>query len=311
MARNYFILLISFLGAVALADYAIVTGLVSFQQDDETAQSPDSSVLYRLAQKYELGVEVELDMDKAIYWYQVAAENGNEEAKSRLIALNISAKTPAANVDERPTKDDNDIDQEAQIISKLLEKQLTSKENVKKTTASKQQKNTKKQQPRVVKEKKIAKPIDEAKLKEITEPTDSTDLSNNSTTLKAKSDEEIDSADSYNEVSTPDNAAASNRQSISDENQIPLALQPERPLNLPSAQKDAVAAPYGDDIPEYVTAYDEETDVDIDLEELSAPIEKNATPTQEPKNEAADKDKKGFNVNPCNGPAAKFMSTCR
>jgi len=145
MARNYFILLISFLGAVALADYAIVTGLVNFQTTAEKPKSPDSGVLYKLAQKYEAGVEVELDMDKAIYWYQVAAENGSKEAMTRLATLNIPLKQPLANKNDNDNINTNDsnIDQEAQKIAQLLERQLArEEEKAKKAKRNSKQKNT-------------------------------------------------------------------------------------------------------------------------------------------------------------------------
>jgi len=102
---------------------------------------------------------------------------------------------------------------------------------------------------------------------------------------------------------------------ITEINQVPLALQPPiqpaRPLNLPSARQDpsATTIPEFDD-EEYITAYDEESDNSIDDEEFSDPGSTDVSSILDSLKASPKREKKEFNVNPCNVLAAKFMSTC-
>jgi len=287
MARNYFILLISFLGAVALADYAIVTGLVNFQTSVESPENPDSSVLYKLAQKYEAGIEVELDIDKTIYWYQVAAKNGSEEAKNRLLALNIPLNTRSKSLQGKNRAKENDIDLEAQKITKLLEQQLArEEEQVKKLKQNK----TQDLQYRLDEEKKEAPLIRQSKEANLNKkPKSQADSDNEVVTFKSPSNKNVsDTTDTTTKKAIP----------------VPLALQPERPLNLPSAQKPNHSI--SDSVPsEQLTAYGEEGDIEDSNDEYTE--NENIGSNKE----ISQGEKKEFSVNPCNGPAAKFMSTCR
>ena len=293
MARNYFILFISFLGAVALADYAIVSGLVNFQTSIENPQNPDSSVIYKLAQKYEAGIEVELDMDKAIYWYQVAAKNGSKEAKNRLLALNIPLNTRSKDSQGNNKSRDNEIDQEAQKITKLLEKQLAREAGKDiKPKQNKTQENAQDLQFRLAKEKKEAQQIlqlKDAKLKETPNSQTDSDRDNELATFKPSTNKDVrGTTDTITRKTVP----------------VPLALQPDRPLNLPSTQK-ASTSTSNSELSEQLTAYDEDTDTENDNNEFTENENSSA------KKEDSQGEKKEFNVNPCNGLVAKFMSTCR
>jgi len=301
MARNYFILLISFLGAVALADYAIVTGLVDFQTSVENPQSPDSSILYKLAQKYEAGVEVELDMDKAIYWYQVAAKNGSEEAKNRLLALNIplSKSSTSLQGDEKNKQKLNEIDQEAQKITKLLEKQLAREEEKRNKSKKNKAQNVQYGFAEGKKEAQRIRQLEEENLKNTSETRadselDSADLDSEVATIKPRSKKVSSSNDISKTVNTTTKATIP----------VPLALQPARPLNLPSTQKPDTSIP-NNDPSEQLTAYGEETNTENANKEFTE--NENISSSKE----VTQGEKKEFNVNPCNGPAAKFMSTCR
>jgi len=324
MARNYFILLISFLGAVALADYAIVTGLVNFQTTAEKPQSPDSGVLYKLAQKYEAGVEVDLDMDKAIYWYQVAAENGSEEATTRLATLNIPLNKPSTSMKDSGnigTKDSN-IDQEAEKITKLLEQQLArEEEKAKKAKQKTTQKNTIELEHRLTEEKKMAeriRQIEEAKIQDMDQTESANQFSPDSSKEVAIiesqpadvfDEDDIDTSEAIAKEQDSKNIVTNNKP-ISVINQVPLALQPNRPVNLPSTQKRTSPSLLDYDA-EYITAYDEEADNSIDEEEFSESGNTNVSSEPDATEAKIEGEKKEFNVNPCNGPAAKFMSTCR
>ena len=96
-----------------------------------------------------------------------------------------------------------------------------------------------------------------------------------------------------------------NEQNISVNTPKPAVLQPARPLSLTNTKSNTTKSTTNSTTntpPDYVSAYEESVDNEESKTESS-----NKTP---PKTAETEEEKK-FNVNPCNGPAARFMSTCR
>ena len=341
MAKNYFILLISFLGAVALADYAIVSGFINFNDTKiEKTESPDASVLYKLAQKYELGVEVEKDLDKAVYWYGVAADNGSTEARSRLDVLSVQVKNNKKTLPlESPPDFDTkykEIDDEAEKITKILEKQLArEEEKARRTKQKKKEENERALQQKLAEEKAEADRIQQQNEKTATINRETMPanvdiesgplatkltpmpLKKNAQSTGAKVQESSikpdlnsQSPDVIDGIMKPDSADVTqqttiNEQNISVNTPKPAVLQPARPLSLTNTKSNTTKSTTNSTTntpPDYVSAYEESVDNEESKTESS-----NKTP---PKTAETEEEKK-FNVNPCNGPAARFMSTCR
>jgi len=334
MSKFLVALLIVLISLSAQAEDSAGQNLFGFHAALAKEGNPDS--MYMLGNLYERGVGVNKDYEKALRWYRMASEHGNLIANRKIANLNkkIEAlkqnplKPPAKNHPLAKLPEDNKKSSTApkpmlpQPVPQKAAPSLAIKSESNKPEPNKPESNkpeskksptvvTKTKQTRLPESGAVAAPPAQALDKNLSTPV-TVERNAVVTDQSLRSVVKINLSPNQQDASLASKTDASLNGANKDTPPNPVSNAPDRERSgkaAPASNNNRIS---GTTVrPTIVNSVKEVAKKAKSSGDSAALASNNDATSAGKNNEATDQSQNEFNANPCNGPSARFMSTCR